>query len=326
MRNKLILAALTSLFATPILALDCESGMRPFTHSAGELCVPERPMRIVTMNDQILTLPLYELGAPLVGSLGRVADDGTPFMRGGMDTLGIDYSNTNITFVGVGDEVDLEAIAALEPDLIVGITYTDPDTIEKLNLIAPTPVLDEVALGFEGTLRALADLAGRTEQFETRFALYQANIERTRSYIGNPDEISIATTFVFTSGAKLSAYRDGLGAYTRVINDIGFTQIDLVADIEGDRISLSPEMIEGLDADFIVGFYRSRATSTPEAIFAAYEIFVPGFCEALNACRNNQLILLPSITYGGTMKSLELAHELIESHIAARGFTPLAAN
>lgn len=324
MRKQLFSALVLALSASPVFALDCGEGMRAFTHDAGEICIPANPQRIVALNDQILTLPLYEMGAIVVGSSGRIGSENQIFMRGGMDTLGIDFHNTDITFVGAGDALDLEAIAALEPDLIIALPYTNAGVIEKLAEIAPTPVIDETKLGFEGTLRALADLSGRSESFEARFGRYQASLERAKAFIGNPEQITIATIFSFTSGDKMTAYRTGLGAYTRVVDDLGFQLVDLVKDIDETRISLSPEVIQGLDADFIFGFYRFNDTASPEAIFGAYEVFVPGFCQALEACRNNQIVLLPSYTFGGTMKSLETALELIESHVAARRFVPLA--
>ena len=311
-----------ALAATLLTASVSGQEMHDFTGENGTFEVPVAPQRIVVLNDQILALPLWELGATVVGSTGRVDAEGKVFMRGGMDTFGIDFHNTDIAFLGTSDAIDLEAVAALEPDLIIGLPYNDPATIEQLQTIAPTVVIDENKLGFEGTLRTLAELSGKSASFEDRFDRYLANVQRTREYIGNPEEISAAVTFIFPAGESLGVYRTGMGALTRVLDDLGFQQIDAVADIEDTRISISPELIEELDADFIFGFYKHQAAATPEAIFAAYEKFSPGFCQALSACRNNQLVLLPGITFGGTMKSLELALELVEGHVAGRGFIP----
>ncbi len=86
--------------------------------------------------------------------------------------------------------------------------------------------------------------------------------------------------------------------------------------------TISPELIQSLDADFIFGFYRQQPDATPATIRAAYEKFAPGFCAALTACRNGQFVLLPGPTFGPTMTGLELTLELIESQLAARPFTP----
>lgn len=297
--------------------------MRSFEAENGTVEIPVAPKRIVSLNDQILTLPLYELGAPVVGSSGRSGPDGEVFLRGGMDTLGIDFHNTDIAFLGSGGVLDLEAMAALEPDLVIGLPYTDPAVIERIEAIAPTVVIDEDKLGFEGTLRTLAELSGQGDAFEARFARYLDNVARTRDYIGTPEDITVTTVFAFASGDSLSVYKSGLGAISRVLEDIGFAQPDFVAEMDETSASVSPELVQSLDSDFIIAFYRYRDTATPEAIRAALDSYAPGACAALHACRNNQLILMPGMTFGGTMESIETALELVESHVAARGFEPL---
>jgi iron complex transport system substrate-binding protein len=317
MRLAQLLACLL-LLATPAFGEET----RPFTAANGTFDIPVEPLRIVALNDQILTLPLYELGAPVVGSAGRIADDGTHYLRAGMDTLGIDFSNTDMAFVGVFNALDVEAIAALEPDLIIGGPYTLPDIVERLQAVAPTLVIDNAALGMVETLRTLADITGRTGRFEARFARYEANVERLRSFIGDPHDISVTLTFMFPEGEELWVYRDNLGAMARVINDIGFAKPEAVASMGGTQISFSRELIQELEADFIFGFYRQQEDATPATIRAAYEKFAPGWCAALQACRNGQFILLPGPAFGSTMTSLELALELVEAHVAARPFIP----
>lgn len=315
--RTLVVAGLVAL-ALPAVAQETRS----ITVANGTFDIPLTPQRIVALNDQIVALPLYELGAPLVGSAGRTAEDGSHFLRGGMDTLGIDYANSDVAYVGGFNELDIEAIAALEPDLIIGGTYNDAKVIEQLQSIAPTLVVDNATLGIVETLRTLADITGQTGRFEARYERYLTNVERTRSYIGNPENISVAATFMFPAGEELWVYKSNLGAMTRVIDDLGFAKPEAIASLAETQISFSPELIQELDADFIFGFYRQQPDATPATVRAAYEKFAPGWCQALSACRNNQLVLLPGPAFGSTMTSLELALELVESHIAGRGFIP----
>jgi len=310
------------VLAAPALAEET----RIYEAANGAIEVPVAPQRIVALNDQIVTLPLYELGAPVVGSAGRTAADGLPFMRGGMDTLGIDFANTDIAYVGGFNALDLEAIAALEPDLIIGGLYTDPAVAEQLQTVAPTLIIDNGALGIIGTMRALADITGRTGDFEARLARYSLNVARTRTFIDNPDDVSVTMTFVFPAGEEMWVYKHtgNLGAIAQVVRDLGFKEPRAVAALADNQTKFSVELIQDLDADFIFGFYRQQPDATPATIRAAYEKVAPGWCQALSACRNGQFILLPGPTFGPTMTGLELALELIETHIAARPFTPFA--
>lgn len=318
LRSLLAALALTIGLAVPALSQET----RAFAAANGTIDIPVTPQRIVALNDQIVALPLYELGAPVVGSAGRIDADGKTFMRGGMDTLGIDYANTDIKYVGQFNALDTEAIAALQPDLIIGGTYTDPAVIEQLQTIAPTIVIDNGALGLVETLRTLADVSGKAGNFEARYQRYLGNIERTKSYIGDTAAISATMTFMFPEGAELWVYRANLGAIAQVLSDLGFSQPPAVAALEATQASWSAELIQDLDADFIFGFYRQQPDATPPVIRAAYEKFAPGWCQALAACRNGQFILLPGPTFGSTMAGLDLALELVESQVAARPFTP----
>lgn len=320
MKFKALVAAMAVMAALVSAPLAQET--RTVTAANGSFDIPVAPQRIVALNDQIVALPLYELGAPLVGSAGRLDGEGKVFMRGGMDTLGIDFANTDIGYVGQFNALDIEAIASLQPDLIIGGTYTDAAVIEQLQAIAPTLVIDNGALGLVETLRTLADVSGTAGNFEARYQLYLDNIERTRTFIGDPSAISATLTFMFPAGEELWVYRANLGAIAQVLADLGFSQPEAVASLPETQASFSPELIQELDADFIFGFYRQQPDATPQAIFAAYEKFAPGWCQALSACRNGQFVLLPGPTFGSTMTGLELALDLVETHIAGRPFTP----
>lgn len=313
---KLLVLGLTLAlpFASPASAQET----RTFTASNGAFDIPVAPQRIVALNDQIVALPLHELGATVVGSAGRVDAEGKTFLRGGMDTLGIDYSNTDIAFVGTFDALDIEAIAALQPDLIIGGRYTDAAVIEQLQSVAPTLVIDNAALGLVETLRTLADVSGQSGNFEARYQRYLDNVARTRGYIGETANLSATLTFMFPAGEDLWVYRSGLGAISQVLSDLGFAQPEAVAALSETQASWSPELIEGLDADFVFGFYRQQPDATPAAVRAAYEAFAPGWCEALSACREGRFVLLPGPTFGTTMTGLELALEMVETHVAGR--------
>jgi len=122
MKRLLTTLAALAAFATPAYAQDCAEGQRAHAHSAGTTCVPERPERIISLHDLTITLPLVELGLTdrIVGSMGRLEDGAPePTMSTVPDLFGVDFDTTGIAFLGVW-EYDLEAIAALQPDLIIG--------------------------------------------------------------------------------------------------------------------------------------------------------------------------------------------------------------
>ena len=195
-RTALAVLALATGLALPAFAQETRS----FTAANGMFDIPVAPKRIVALNDQIVALPLHELGAPVVGSAGRTDAEGNHFLRGGMDTLGIDYANTDISYIGGFNALDIEAVAALSPDLIIGGLYTDADVAEQLQKVAPTLIIDNNALGIIGTMRTFADIVGKSGDFEARLKRYQDNVARTRSFLDSPENISVSLTFVFPAG------------------------------------------------------------------------------------------------------------------------------
>jgi iron complex transport system substrate-binding protein len=320
--SKTLLVAFAFVAAMIVPAFAQET--RPFTAANGTFDIPVAPLRIVALNDQIVALPLHELGAPVVGSAGRTDADGNHFLRGGMDALGIDFANSDIAYIGGFNALDVEAIAALQPDLIIGGPYTDAAVAEQLQKVAPTLIINNNELGIIETMRTFADIVGKSGDFEARLKRYQDNVARTRSFLEKPEDISVSLTFVFPAGEEMWVYKQtgNLGAIAQVVQDLGFKENATVAAFEAAETNFSAELIQSLDADFIFGFYRQQPDATPATITAAYENFAPGWCQALTACQNGQFILLPGPAFGPTMTGLELALELVESNIAARPFTP----
>lgn len=326
MKLKSTIAVFSGILITaaPAFALDCEDDMRLFTLFENETCIPEKAERVVALNDQIVALPLIEMGLNVVGSAGRLDDEGNAYLRGGMDTLGVDFSNSDITFVGTYESLDLELIASLDPDLIIGGTYTDGGVAEQLSNIAPTLIIDNGKLGFLGTLSTFADAVGVSHEFANRLALYENNIERLRGFIANAEDITVTFTFMFPDGDQLWVYRgdENLKAAGQVANDLGFKPSSGAAALDVAQVSYSAELIQDLDADFIFGFYRQSSDASPAAVYAAYENWAPGWCAVLTACQEGRFILLPVPALGSSMTSLELTLELIEGHVVAQGYAP----
>ena len=104
--------------AAPALAQGCEAGLRPCAHATGETCVSEEPRRIASLHDIGVTLSLVELGAVPVGSHGRADEGGAPYSRTVRNLFGVDFDD-GVAFVGPFNQLDLEAIAAAQPDLII---------------------------------------------------------------------------------------------------------------------------------------------------------------------------------------------------------------
>lgn len=319
--ERTVAAAMKVVFGCTLalmLATSSFAGTRTFVDHNGPVQIPETPQRIVALNDHVLAMPLIELGAPLIGSSGRVRDDGSIYLRGVKDLLGVDFDNSPIEFVGTYGELDMEKMVALNPDLIVAFAYHDAETVEQMRKIAPTVVIDtdQPVLDF---IHDLADAAGVMAEYNKRLVRYQARLAEARTIIPNASEIQV--TVLQAWDGKLSV-SESYGSLGQVIEDIGFRQPDIVQGIEGEA-EFSAEALTDFDGDFIFDTYRISAGDVPEDARERMAGVLPGWCEVLHACRNNQYITLPrTFVYSSSFASLELNLQLLVTHIGGRDFVP----
>jgi len=192
-----------ALLGTLILPAAAQE-MRTFSDSAGQdVTIPADPQRIVALHDTSITLPLVELGKPPVGSLGRVRPDGSRYLRAVETILHTTFENSGIGFVGQWAQFDYEAIAALQPDLIIGLSGCQDDLYDQLAAIAATvyvPCRPEDALD---KIRMIADAAGIVDRYETRIGAYRDAIEQARSFIPEAGEITVERVDQDETGATI---------------------------------------------------------------------------------------------------------------------------
>ena len=105
------------------------SGTRTITHEKGETAVPVSPQRIVTLDSPILDAAIF-LGVTPVGAVRTSVDTGLPEY--------LADRTSGVEVVGEISSPNLEAIAALDPDLILSSTLRDDAIYDKLSGIAPT--------------------------------------------------------------------------------------------------------------------------------------------------------------------------------------------
>jgi len=314
----IIVSAATLAIALPALAQETRS----YTDDAGRTVeVPVAAQRVVTLHDSSLTVPLLELGVTPVGSFGRPNADGSFYMRGASTLTGATFENSPIAYVG-GSPADLEAIAALEPDLIITTSFNETP-VEQLEKIAPTVYVEDNVRGELATHEDIAVLTGTEDRLAVLKERYQAQVDQIRAALG---DIEVSASIILTQNGQIAAWHT-YGVLGKVLRDAGVKAPAIIDGLEGsDRTLFSGEELQAFDADFIFATYDSPRGQTPKDAVADLEAVAPGFCQFLHACRANQLVWLPredavarSYTAAGMMAEAVLAT------IAGRPFEPMAA-
>lgn len=315
-RISILLAVLMALPVTAT-AQDCAAGTRPFDHLGGIACIPEEPQRIVGLHDQQVTLNLIEIGAPVVGSHGRLDDGGTPFMRSVDILTGLDFENSGIAYVGSFQAMDFEAIAALAPDLIIG-REVDLEDLAKYEAVAPTVLIGSDPANLLGFSRDVADAAGRLETWERLSAAYEANVARARTLLPQLDGMSYAKIQGWDGQLNVFA---GYGGLTHVLHDLGMERVPFAQTMADRGVvwgeEVSAEILPELEADYIFDTYTIAYGDTLASPRERMDGIFPAWCDVLTACAEGRYVLLPREVAGDTaFAQLNTLLHLVTTHAA----------
>lgn len=306
--------AILALAACLTLSSPATSAREIIDDAGRRVEIVDRPQRIVSLDDADLTVPLLELGVVPIASQGRLGRGGHHFLRSSMTLTGQDFDNTGMTFLGM-QPVDVEAVAALKPDLI--LTFKGrPTPPEQLQAIAPTVVIDDIARGPDGIYDILADLTGKQATLDLLERRYHAQITQLRLMAGNkPPAVSVISA---TGDRKLSVERS-YGSIGLVLRDAGFSSPKLTRTIpQNSGAVFSPEALPDFDADIIFDTYRNDRNETAQHARQRMEEMLPGYCRFLQACREGRYYFVPrdeakSTTYAARMMAIALLTGIVSS-------------
>jgi iron complex transport system substrate-binding protein len=211
----------------------------------GPVDVPVSPKRIVVLDigelDSLLTL-----GVTPVGAVRSDVSEGFP------DYLPGDTSRTQV--VGTIGSPDLEAIHALEPDLILSSRTRDGDHYDKLRQIAPTVLAERVGGVWRENFLLDADAVGRKAQAEKFLADLDARARRIGRSL--PEPATVTASVVRFTGTEIRSYCASSFAGT-VLHAVGLGRPAAEASegscpsANGTWAPLSPERLADADADYL---------------------------------------------------------------------------
>jgi len=283
LRLSLLLASLCSLI--PLTA----RGAMVIDDAGRTVNVPDKPLRIVSLDDIELTLPLLELGVVPAASVGRLGKTQQPFVRSSRTLTGLDFDNTDMIYLGT-KPADVETLAALTPDLILTLR-SGPTPLEQLQKIAPTVVIDDVVRGPHGLYDLLSSLTGTQREFQRLERRYQAQLEQLRKVAGKP---ALQVSVIAATGEGKISVQHTYGGLGMVLREAGFRFPQLVENIRpGSTVEFSPEVLPSLDSDYIFDTYRNDRQELPEHAQQRLAQILPDYCQHLRACGAGRYYFLP---------------------------------
>lgn len=299
---RLGLACALALAASPGSAGET----RPFTNALGSAEIPSAPRCIVSLHDLSITAQLFELGIVPCGSTGRRRLFGDTQFRGASGRF--DTSGTR--YIGTHQAPDIETIAALKPDLILGLSYHRP-LVDRLSSIAPVVLLPLREEGITAYAGQLADLVNRKPRFEELRQEYLGLVEAFGRRVQDPASITVTPMEVYRDGFRII----GRSGMEQVIEDFGLGHVPAY-DGRSPDVPLSLERLGDFDSDFIIDTYEDILDTEEET----RQFRATAQWNDLFAVRNRQFLYLDRSRYGDTMEGLIGSATILLSHIGERDF------
>lgn len=236
----------------PFVAAQDGDGPRTLRDFVGrELTLDAPPQRIVGMSASINEM-LLAIGVTPVGV-----------------TAGMDYppEAASLPTFGAGYQPDLEALAALEPDLIIGNVQLNMQFVGQLEAIAPTfMMMTLVPSDIPENIRTLGQLTWHDTQasyLADAYDQYLAMAGEVGALKDGPSVLIIVGTLEVPNYGKSLTYLGSMAATLGATN---------MADAEADAgpfpgyAQLSVEAILDADPDFILTITRGTDTPMPETM------------------------------------------------------------
>ncbi|BAD65501.1 Fe3+-siderophore ABC transporter substrate-binding protein [Shouchella clausii KSM-K16] len=165
--------------------------------------------------------------------------------------------------VGENQQVNLEALLAYEPDLIIAGNQVNED-IDQLQQIAPVFVVDEEEVNVWGDWPALVslfgDILGQEDVAESFIRSFEQKVEEGREKVAN-----IEGEVAFLQAREATAWLQGTNYLPLYYDQLGLSVPDASIMEEGAEISL--EGISELNPDHLfIGYFQGDSDSSSSII------------------------------------------------------------
>lgn len=228
-----------------------KSGTREVQTERGVVTVPADPQRIVVVNGSLGGY-LYDLGAKVKAADPRVL--GVTLKPGEFPAAWAEDAKKQGTEVlPSGDNINLEFIAAQQPDLIIGGGQGYPgqqsiDAYDKLSAIAPTVLVPSNLTNWQDQLKVLAHVVNHSDKVDGLIGAYNDKVAKVKSTIKVPQ--GAVSVFQSRKDNKPSVIAPGT-PLAALLTEVGFTIDDKVEAKAGnptraaaaDWVGFSPELL-----------------------------------------------------------------------------------
>jgi len=218
-------------------------------HAMGTTEIKNTPKRVVVLTNEG-TEALLALGVKPVGAVQ--AFSGNPWYDHLKDQL------EGVEVVGVESEVNIEKIASLKPDLIIGNKIRQEKDYAKLSKIAPTVFAETLRGDWQDNFKLYSKAVNQEAKGEEVLKEYNDKVQTVKEKLG--DKTNQEVSFVrFMADKSRIYYTDSFSGV--IFDSLGFKRVPEQAELFKDNaklgklaVEVGKEVIPKMDGDVLFYF------------------------------------------------------------------------
>ncbi|GLB59743.1 ABC transporter substrate-binding protein [Cytobacillus sp. NCCP-133] len=220
-------------------------------HAMGTTTLEKTPEKVVILTNEG-TEALLSMGVTPVGAVQSWTGD--PWYEHIADQM------KDVQVVGTESEVNVEAIAALQPDLIIGNKMRQEKIYDQLNSIAPTIFAETLRGNWKENFELYAKAINKEEAGNKVIADYDSRIEEIKTSLGDKlnQEVSIVR---FMAGDVRIYHKDSFSGV--ILDQIGLARPESQNVDDFAEKNATKERIPAMDGDVL--FYFTYETGDDKA-------------------------------------------------------------
>ncbi|QAY67961.1 ABC transporter substrate-binding protein [Paenibacillus protaetiae] len=249
------------------------SAVRTVKHAMGETEIKGTPQRIVVLTNEG-TEALLALGIKPVGAVRSfTGDPWYPHIKDQME---------GVTVVGEESQPNIELIAGLHPDLIIGNKMRQEKVYDQLKAIAPTVMAETLRGDWKVNFKLYAEAAGKQEEGDKLLKAFDDRIADFKTKAG--DKLNETVSVVRFMGGKTRVYHTD--TFSGVIfNELGIARNEMTKNAKDQFMDeITKERLPEVDADRL--FYFTYETGDGKASAQEQEWLDDPLWKNLNVVKN----------------------------------------
>ncbi|MBM7652011.1 ABC transporter substrate-binding protein [Neobacillus cucumis] len=211
-------------------------------HAMGSTTIKGTPKRVVILTNEG-TEALLALGVKPVGAVQSFT--GNPWYEHIADKM------KGVKVVGLESEVNVEAIAALKPDLIIGNKMRQEKIYDQLSAIAPTVFAETLRGDWKENFKLYAKALNKVDKGKEVIQDYDSRIATLKEKLGDKTKMKVSMVR-FMAGQVRIYHKDSFSGV--ILNDLGFARPESQDKNDFAELNVTKERIPAMDGDILFYF------------------------------------------------------------------------